>query len=163
MRPSRGSSTVSPSRSQPSDRRRFDRGQRRVHPASPAADDGEGLAIGAGHGQVAPLDDRGLLPCDRGDRRPEPVHVVEGDVRDRGDAAVPGVRRVEPPAEPDLDERDVDAGFGEMAEDDRGQQLELGRLAVPSGDAVRDRQHRLDVRVKSSTEIGRPSIWTRSR
>ena len=39
----------------------------------------------------------------------EPVHVVEVDVRDRGDAAVPGVGRVEPTAQPDLDERQVDA------------------------------------------------------
>ena len=33
--------------------------------------------------------------------------------------------------------------LGEVAEDDRGQQLELGRLAVTSRDPVGDRQHRL--------------------
>ena len=75
-----------------------------------------------------------------GDRRPEPVHVVQVDVGDGRHAAVPGVGRVEPPAQPDLDERDVQVRLGEVAEDDRGQQLELGRVAVPPGDAVGDRQ-----------------------
>ena len=37
----------------------------------------------------------------------EPVRVVEVHVRHDRDAAVPGVGRVEPPAEADLDERDV--------------------------------------------------------
>src|SRR5690606_19816747 len=38
------------------------------------------------------------------------------------------VRRVEPTAEPDLDDRDVDAGIGERAEAYRGRRLEEGRL-----------------------------------
>ena len=80
-----------------------------------------------------------------GDRRAEPIHVVEVDVGDGRHAAVPGVGRVEPAAEPDLDERDVEVRLGEVPEDDRGQQLELGRLAVPARDAVGDGQDRRDV------------------
>ena len=74
------------------------------------------------------------------DRRAEPIHVVEVDVGDDGHAAVPGMGRVEPAAQPDLDEGDVEVRLGEVPEDDRGQQLELGRLAVAAGDAVGDRQ-----------------------
>ena len=40
---------------------------------------------------------------------PEPVGVVEIDVRDRRDAAIPGVGGVEPTAEPHLDEGEVEA------------------------------------------------------
>ena len=53
--------------------------------------------------------------------------------------------RIEPTTEPDLDQRDVEPGLREMAEDDRGQQLELGRFAVATRDAVRDGEDRLDV------------------
>ena len=60
--------------------------------------------------------------------------MVEVDVRDRGDAAVPGVGRVEPAAEPDLDDGQVDPLLGEPAEGDGRQQLELGRRAGPAGD-----------------------------
>ena len=45
------------------------------------------------------FDDRDLLAGDRRDRRPEPVGVVQPHVRQHRDAAVPRVRRVEPPAE----------------------------------------------------------------
>ena len=62
-----------------------------------------------------------------GDRRAQPGHVVEVDVGDGRHAAVPGVGRVEPPAEPDLDEGQVDARLREPTEHDGGQQLELGR------------------------------------
>ena len=48
--------------------------------------------------------------------------------------------RVEPPAEPDLDERDIRADLGEVQEHDRGQQLELGRRAKARRDPVGDRQ-----------------------
>ena len=66
------------------------------------------------------------------------------DVGDRGHAAVPGVGRVEPAAEPDLDERDVDPLLGEPAEDDRRQELELGRLAEAPRDPVGGRQDLVD-------------------
>ena len=62
--------------------------------------------------------------------------MVERNVRDDRDPAVPGMSGVEPPAQPHLDHRQIDAGLGEPAECDRRQQLELRRLAVASGDAV---------------------------
>ncbi len=67
--------------------------------------------------------------------------MVQIDVRDRGNAAVPGMGRIEPPTEPDLDEREVDALVGEPAKDDRGQELELGRVAETPGQSVRGRDH----------------------
>jgi hypothetical protein len=39
----------------------------------------------------------------------------------------------------------VGPGLGEPREHDRGQQLELGRLAVPLRHPIRDREHSLDV------------------
>ncbi len=125
--------------------RRLHHGEGHGHAPGAPPDDLERLARGAGDRQVAALDDGGLLPGDRRDRRPEAVHVVEVDVRHDGHAAVPGVRRVEPATQPDLHEGDIELGLGEMPEDDRGQELELGRVAVASRDLVRDRHDRLDV------------------
>jgi hypothetical protein len=71
--------------------------------------------------------------------------VIESDVRDGGDPAVPGVRRVKAPAQPYLDQRDVDARLSEMAKDDRGQQFELGRLAVPIRYVIGDGEDGSDV------------------
>ena len=71
--------------------------------------------------------------------------MVQVDVGHDGHAAVPGVRRIEPTAQPDLDEGDVQLGLGEVAEDHGREQLELGRVAVAPGDPVGDRQDRLDV------------------
>ena len=79
------------------------------------------------------------------DRRPQAVDVVEVDVGHDGDPAVPGMGRVQATAQPDLDEGDVQVGLREVAEDDRGQELELGRVAVPAGDAIGDGQDRRDV------------------
>jgi hypothetical protein len=76
--------------------------------------------------------------------------VVEVDVRDRGHAAVPGMGRVEPAAKPDLDDREVNAGIREVAERERGEELELRRRAVAPGDPVCDRQARPD----EAREIG---------
>ena len=98
----------------------------------------------AGDGEVAALDDRRLLAGDLRDRVAEPVHVVEVHVGDDRHAAVPGVGRVEAPTEPDLHERDVGADLGEAGEDDGGQQLELGRVAVARRDRGRRRQDALD-------------------
>src|SRR6185369_17060536 len=103
------------------------------------ANDRERIPDGPGDRDVAALDDRGLLAGDVDDRRAEPVRVVEVDVRDRRDAAVPGMGRIEPSAEADLDEREVDALLGEPAEDDGGQKLELGRVAETPRDPVRGR------------------------
>ena len=69
--------------------------------------------------------------------------MVEIHVGHYRHAAVPRVRRIQPAAEPHLDERDIRPDLGEAGEDDGGQQLEFGRLPVTHGDAVRDRQHPL--------------------
>ena len=150
-----------PSRSQPRSGGGVDLGQRHGQPPRASADDRQTVTARAGHRQVAALDDRGLLAGDLGDRVAEAVHVVEVHVRDDGHAAVPGMGRVEPPAETDLDQRDVRADLGEPGEDDRGQQLELGRVAVAAGDAVGDRQDPLD----EAGEVGggdRPAVDLRS-
>ena len=70
--------------------------------------------------------------------------MVEVHVGHDRDTAVPGVRRVEAPAETDLDEREIRADLGEASEHDGRQQLELGRLAVAARDPVGDGQHLFD-------------------
>ena len=152
-----------PSRSQPSSGAGRDLGQRDAEAPRASADDRQPVTARAGHGQVAALDDRRLLAGDRRDRVAQAVGVVEVDVGDHRDAAVPGMRRVQPAAEPDLDERDVRPDLGEAGEDDGREELELGRLAVPAGDPVADAEHPLDQPAKSSGSIGRPSTWIRSR
>ena len=112
------------------ERRRADLEQRCPNAPRSTADDRERVARRTRHGPIAALDDRRLLARDRRDRVAEPGHVVEGDVRDRRDAAVPGVRGVEPPAQADLDERDLDPLLGEPAEEHGREQLELRRRPV---------------------------------
>ena len=92
-----------------------------------------------------------------GDRVAQAVHVVEVDVGHDGHAAVPGVRRVEPPAQPDLDEREVRPDLGEAGEDDGGQQLELGRLAVARARPGRRRPGRAR-RAARSRRGDRPAV-----
>ena len=62
-------------------------------------------------------------------------------VRGGGHAAIPGVRRIEPAAEPNLDDGQIHARIGEPAERHRGEQLELGRIAVAPSNAVGEREH----------------------
>jgi hypothetical protein len=112
--------------------------ERGAHASCPAADGVQRLAARARDGTIAALDDRRLLARDRRDRVAEPGHVVECHVRDGGDAAVPGVRRVEAPAQPHLHERDLDPLLGEPAEEHRGQELELGRGPMAPLDPFRD-------------------------
>ena len=57
----------------------------------------------------------------------EDVGVLEPDVRQQDDRRVEDVRRVEPAAEPGLDDGCVDAARGEVGERGRGQRLELRR------------------------------------
>ena len=84
-------------------------------------------ARGAGDGQVTRLDDRRLLAGDLGNGVAEVLAMVEPHVRDHRDAAAPGVRGVETPAEADLDDRDVDALAPERLERGAHQELELRR------------------------------------
>ena len=123
------------------DGRRVHDRERNAEPSRPPPDDRPRVADSTGDGEVAALDDRRLLARDVGDRRAESVGVVEIDVGDRRHPAVPGMGRVEPPAEADLDEREIDPLLGEPAEDDRGQELELGGVPEAAGQPVggRDR------------------------
>ena len=104
------------------------------------AQDRQRLAVRARHGHVAALDDRRLLAGDVRDRRPEAVRVVEAHVGEHRHPPVPGVGGVEPPAEAHLDQGDVEVHLGEVAEHDRGQELELRGRAEAPGDAIRGRQ-----------------------
>ena len=108
VRPRRGSSTSMPSRSQP--RRGAGRHLRRARRCAgrAAGMTASAVAARARHGQVAALDDGGLLAGDERDRGPRRSMWSRADVRDRGHAPVPGMRGVEASAEPDLDERDVE-------------------------------------------------------
>ena len=125
-------------------RRGRDLGQRHADAQRATPDDRQAVAACAGDGEVAALDDRGLLAGDLGDRVAQAVHVVEVDVRHDRHAAVPGMGRVESPAQADLDQRQVGTDLGEAGEDDGRQQLELGRLAVTRRDPVGGGQDALD-------------------
>ena len=74
-----------------------------------------------------------LLLRDLLGRVAEHLGVLEGDVREQDDRRVDDVRRVEPPAEPGLDDGHVDAALGELGERRGGQRLELGRSDVLRG------------------------------
>ena len=139
-------------------RGRLDHGQRHAETPRAPADDRQPVTARAGHGEVAALDDRGLLAGDLGDRVAQPVHVVEVHVRHDGHASIPRVGRVEPTTQPDLDEGDVGSDLREAGEDDRGQQLEFGRVAVAAGDAV---GHRQDATDEAGEVVGTRSVGRR--
>ena len=91
-------------------------------------------------------DDRQLLARDRLTRRTEDLGVLERDVRQQHDPRVEDVRRVEPSAEPRLDDRHVHSCFGELGQRRSRQRLELGRADTLCRAAhVRDRV--LEVRI----------------
>ena len=60
-------------------------------------------------------EDAGLLQADALARRPQVVHVIEADAGDDGAVRVEQVDCVEPAAQPDLQDRDVQPGFAETA------------------------------------------------
>ncbi len=138
-------------------RRRLRDRQRHIEPTRPSPDDRERRAGRTGHCHVAAFDDRGLLAGDRLDRRAELLHVVQRDVGDHRHAAIPRVRRVQPAAESDLDERDIGLLLREPAEDHRGEQLELGRVAVPSSHSVGNRKDLVD-EARKRHGIDRPPV-----
>ena len=142
--PRRGNADVDPVAVPAQDGRGGHLGERHPHAAGPAADDLEPVPVGPGHRQVAALDDRGLLPGDVPDRRSEPVHVVERDVGDDRDTAVPGVGGVQPAAQAHLDEGQIEVRLRECQEDDGREELEFGGLAEPPRDPVGGREHAFD-------------------
>ena len=115
------------------------------HPPGATPDDLERFAGRTRDGDIATLDDGGLLLRDGRDRGAQPVHVVEVDVGDDRDPTVPRMGRIEAAAQPHLHEREVEVRLREVAEDHGRQELELRRVAVAPGDAVRDGQDGLHV------------------
>jgi len=83
----------------------------------------------------ARLDDSGLLGGDAREVVAEDLHVVHSDRRDRGRERLRNdVRRIEPPAEADLEHRHVDLLIEEVGERRGGRDLEVGegRIGVES-------------------------------
>ena len=80
------------------------------------------------------LDDARLVMRDTFERAATAVGVLHGDVRDDGDFWDDDVRRVEKPAQTDLNDGIVDVLFGEIIERRRRQHLELGRLLQSLGE-----------------------------
>ena len=74
------------------------------------------------------FDDAGLLGGDLGHGVAEEFHMVKPDRRDHGNLGCDLVRRVPPPAEPDLDHSYVDGRIGERGVRQRGHHLEEGEL-----------------------------------
>ena len=106
--------------------------------------------MSVGHQIVGLLgDDAGLLPGDLGDGVAEIVGVVDPDRGDHRDRRVDDVGGVPAPAEPDLDDRDVDRGVGERRERHRGDDLELAHRRAPGrlGLLVHQFDERLDLAV----------------
>ena len=88
--------------------------------------------------------------------------MVELDVRDRGHAEVEDVRRVQP-AEPDLDDREVDPLTRELGDRGGRERLELRGWPDVGGDAVDRGQDPLDGGGEVGLARRPPSIAIRSR
>ena len=73
------------------------------------------------------MDNSKLLGRNLLDRLAEHVGVLEPDVGEQNDARADHVGRVVAPAEPGLDDRDVDMRIGERSEGGGGDRLELRR------------------------------------
>ena len=67
--------------------------------------------------------------------------MVELDIGDRHHATVPGMGGVESPTQAHLDQGKVDLLVGKPAEGHRGENLELGRLAMAGGYSVGRVEH----------------------
>ena len=81
--------------------------------------------------RVVSMDNSELLRRDLLDRVAENVGVLEPDVGQQHDAGAQHVRRVVAPAEPGLDDGDVDLGGGERSQRRGRDRLELRRAAPP--------------------------------
>ncbi len=96
----------------------------------------DGRAHVGGHGAEddieAGLRDSRLLAGNVGQRRPEPVGVIERDPRDGGRAGEgEHVGRIEPAADPDFDDGEVDLGIAKREERREGRRLEERELRRP--------------------------------
>ena len=80
-----------------------------------------------------------LLLRDLLSRLAEHFRVLQVDVREQDDPGVDHVRRIQPAAEPGLDDGDVHLGLGELEQRRRGQGLELG-----GAEGIRRRPHALE-------------------
>ena len=83
--------------------------------------------LACGDAYDARLHDAGLLRCDLLERVPELVGMVHRDRRDDGDRwLLDDVRRVEPPAQSDLEQQHIGGVFGEGKKSRRRGDLEEG-------------------------------------
>ena len=138
---------------------RHDAHRRRSHGVRLSREAGADLGIQvADHGRRARLEDPALLGRDQRARVAEQLHVIEPDRRHARHDGLHDVRRVEPPAEPRLDDRDVRTRAREVVERQRGRDLEE-RRAERLGDR-RPAPHEVDDRRLLDR---RPSTTMRSR
>ena len=89
------------------------------------------------HERHAWLGDSGFFESDVGERVAKVPFVIERDRGDRGDRRSQHVGGVEPPAEADFHDGDVDGRAPEDLKRDRGRHFEEGRLHAER--AARDR------------------------
>ena len=115
-----------------------------MEPRRAAADHGQRRTSRAGHRDIPAFDDGGLLARDGRHRVAEPILVVQVDVGDDRHATIPGMGRIEPAAQADLDQGDIERLFGEPAKDDGREQFEFGRVAESARDPVRGHQDLAD-------------------
>ena len=97
-----------------------------------------------GDGTIAANDDRRLLSGDCLDRVSEIALMIESNVGDHGDAAVPRVHCVEPSTESDLDHRCLHLLFAQGFEYGTDQQLELRGGTDARFDAIRRLERTID-------------------
>ena len=95
---------------------------------SRVGEDGARLGRGLAYdGRRAGLEDAGFLAGDSRQRMAEKLRVVEADVRHDGKHGLHDVRTVQPPAQTDLDDGNIDRGVGKILERHGRGQFEKGR------------------------------------
>ena len=99
---------------------------------------------GAGHRQVAGLDDSSLFGPDQGQGWAQVALMVVLDVGDRRHAGIQGIGRIQASAEAHLDQHQVEMLSRQFRKGGSRQHLELGGRAERCRDVVRDRQHAAD-------------------
>jgi len=120
--------------------------ERRAGPLGGAFDDSHRLRpLRLADDRNARLDDTGLLSGDGFERPAQLVRVVDADGGENAHVRPKDVRRIEPPAQPHLNDRQVHGFIGEMAKGERGEDLEEGRR-------VAGRAHPVDVGLRVGDE-----------